>query len=352
MSSKNLLHWGASRRIKPMLGVVALAAAAALAGCSADSPEGSAPTPTSTVIAQHYAAAKSEGSVIWYTALDPARAQDVADSFNKAYPGVTVTVTRLVTGTLTSRYSTERAAGGTSTADVLTAGDPVFFSDGVTKGWFNKSPELANLSNWDSKYVTNGVTKTGFVPTGIAYNTDKIKTPPTKWTDLLAPSLAGRLEMGNPATVPSYMQLLSLLETTYGASFMTQLAAQKPTIVASAASGNDDVASGKADMMITTSLPAVNTTKATGAPIAFAAMSPTNGGEFFTGAATQAPHPNAALLFYDYILSPEGQAHFNQGQVSPLGTYPGTEALPAGYATILSADIKNQSTLLGYFGLK
>jgi len=332
-------------RSRLMLGAASVAAAVALAGCSAGTAEPSSSGAANDADAALYSAAQSEGSLTWYTSIDPVTAQNVAEAFEKAYPGIQVDVQRLTTGEVTARYSQEREAG-TSAADAVTVGDPAFFASGIEKGWFTSEPDLANAKTWPSDYVDDGVFLISIIPLGITYNTGSVKTPPTSWKDLLDPAYAnGRIQLGDPRNVPSYIQVLSLLQDTYGDDFLKSLAAQKPTIASSVTNATQAVASGAADILMTATKPTTEIVKAEGAPLEFVPMSPTVGVEMYHAVPTDAPHPNASELFNDYLLSEDGQIVVNVNTVSPLGDLSGTMPIPAEYKQISSADIDKNSIL-------
>lgn len=283
-----------------------------------------------------YATAKKEGSLTWYTSEDPTAADKVAKAFGDAYPGITVKVQRLTTGEITARYSKERDAGS-SPADVLTIGDPDFLQEGVKKDWFESDPKLPNLKHFPSKYVNNGVALVSMIPLGITYNTNLVKHPPKTWKDALGPAYKGKIQLGDPRNVPAYMQLDYLLNKEFGSGFLKSMAANNPTIYPSLVNATQTVASGGAALAVPGTYQLTHDLQAKGAPINFAAISPTVGVEFYTASVKGAPHANAGHLFYDYLLSKEGQTVLNQSTSSPLGKLSGTQPLPGDYQQVSNA---------------
>jgi iron(III) transport system substrate-binding protein len=67
------------------------------------------------------------------------------------------------------------------------------------------------------------------------------------------------------------------------------------------------VAAGEIDMALDAHVQGVARLKEKGAPIEWKALPPAFGQPSSVGVAAKAPHPNAALLFADFILSREGQ---------------------------------------------
>jgi iron(III) transport system substrate-binding protein len=68
--------------------------------------------------------------------------------------------------------------------------------------------------------------------------------------------------------------------------------------------------------------------KRKGKPIDWKPVEPVIGRPQALGLAASAPHPNAALLFADFLLSPEGQQLFNS-----MGRFPANQKVKSGLIT-------------------
>jgi len=331
----------------------ALGLAALLAACG--SPPSSTPAAAATGgISAITAAAKSEGSLTWYTSIPQAIATSVADGFKSKY-GITVKSVVLTSGLETTRFSSEKEAGS-SQADVLTVADSVFMGDAVQKKWLAtlNSQQLPSLSAvpaadiHDSAYVL-----TGTQPIGISYNSSKLKASQVdSWQDLLSPALKGQLYVVNPANIPSWLAIMDLLRQKFGASFLKELAASQPHFVDSSVPGAQDVAAGSGLAVFPSLLSVSAPLQAKGATISTVFPSPTTGVEQYTAVSSTAIHPDAAQLFVDYLMSRAGQTLFNQGTASSvLGNLPGTIPLPAGYQSFsLSTAEADKQMLLSLVG--
>jgi iron(III) transport system substrate-binding protein len=77
------------------------------------------------------------------------------------------------------------------------------------------------------------------------------------------------------------------------------------------------VASGEIPLALTTYSHGAEKMKQTGAPIEWLAIAPTIGRVNGIGILRTAPHPKAAALFVDFLLSPEGQAILQKGGYVP-----------------------------------
>ena len=92
-----------------------------------------------------------------------------------------------------------------------------------------------------------------------------------------------------------------------GIAFFRKLAAMKPGIRSGHTLMAELVAAGEIDLALDAHVQGVARLKEKGAPIEWKALHPAFGQPSSVGVARQAPHPNAAILFAEFILSREGQ---------------------------------------------
>jgi len=93
--------------------------------------------------------------------------------------------------------------------------------------------------------------------------------------------------------------------------FFHGLAAMKPDVRTGHTLLTQLVAAGEVPVGLTVYSSGVVPHKRTGAPIDWVPIEPVIGQPLGIGLANDAPHPHAALLFADFVLSPEGQELFN-----------------------------------------
>jgi iron(III) transport system substrate-binding protein len=314
-------------------GIVAVVLAAVLSGClSSGEGEAQAATGFDSISKS----AKDEGAVTWYTSIPEAVSKGAADAFQEKY-GIKVEMTVLTSGLLGTRYSSEMSSGK-SAADVVTLADPIFFKDAVSKQWVSKlqSTDEPALDGWPEGGVREGsYALVNIQPIGVTIDTKKAKAADfSTWQGLLAPGLKGQIYLVNPANVPSWLAHLNLMRTTYGDAFLTKLAAQKPTLVDSSVPGVQQVAAGSGTVVYPSLLSVSKPLSAKGASVETVFPSPTTGVEQFAAVSTAAPHPNAARLLLNYLLTEEAQKILNKGTgSSPLGNLEGTVPLPKGYVS-------------------
>lgn len=278
--------------------------------------------------------AVSDPTLTWYSSQEETRNQAAIVAFHKQYPAVKVESLRLVTGRLAARYAAERSAG-VNNAGLITLGDPIFIAQGQKSGWFvdfaqSDMPALAKL---DPRWFVHGAATSTISMLGIAYNKDLVgKDAPKTWTDLLDPKWKGRLLLGDPRSVPSYMALARIWREKYGDDFLTKLAAQKPTWVPSVVPVTQQLAAGEVPIVAPNVLSVVTPLKTEGAPIDLVVPDTTTGNEFVVLISKGTASPNAAWCLYNFLFTPEGQAAFT-GPVSAstMGANGDVPGLPVNY---------------------
>src|SRR5258708_9392438 len=101
--------------------------------------------------------------------------------------------------------------------------------------------------------------------------------------------------------------VVSFMGEARGLEFLRRLAALKPEMRKGQVLVAQLVAAGELPLCLTTYSGNADSIKAKGGPIDWAAGKPLVGRPQAIALASNAPHPNAALLFADFVLSPEGQ---------------------------------------------
>jgi iron(III) transport system substrate-binding protein len=165
-----------------------------------------------------------------------------------------------------------------------------------------------------------------------AYNTNLIKKEdlPKTYQDLLDPKWKGKL--GIEAKIPEWYSTVVLdMGEENGIKFFQNMIARNGVSVRHGLSVlNNLVIAGEVPLAITVFNYMPASAKRDGAPIDWFVLEPAVARANGMGIARRAAHPNAALLFYDYILSAEAQKLLvgldyvptNAAVPSPLGNRP------------------------------
>src|SRR6185503_14699198 len=140
------------------------------------------------------------------------------------------------------------------------------------------------------------------------YNTNKVKEGeiPKRYEGFLDPKWKGRL--GIEATDVEWMAtLMRLMGPQAGMAFFKQLGAMRPDMRKGHVLLADLISSGEIEVGLTAYSANIESLKRRGAPVAWAPVEPVVARPQGLAVARNAPHPHAALLFVDWVLSREGQ---------------------------------------------
>src|SRR6266481_744631 len=252
------------------------------------------------------AKAREEGTLTLYTSMATTESGPLALAFEKKY-GVKVQVWRALSENVLQRALTE-ARGGRRSMDVVETNAPeveALAREGVA-AQFNSS-HIADLPPWAIPTHRRwfGDRANLWV---VGYNTDKIKREelPAALEGFADPRWKGRLAL--EATDSDWMYgVVSFMGEARGLDFFRRLAALKPEMRKGHVLVAQLVAAGELPLCLTTYSGNADSIKAKGGPIDWAAVEPLVGRPQAIALAANAPHPNAALLFADFVLSPEGQ---------------------------------------------
>lgn len=297
----------------PVAALAVVAVAAGLAGCgsggsSADKADQASYNTMST--ADLAAKAAKEGSATWYVAIGSDDAQPIVDAFNKTYPKVKINILRLSADKIPPRVMTEQKAGAYH-ADVIT-GDAlqVVQLEHAKALQPYDPPDAAKLP--DGLTLPEGYQGVAYVNTTvIGYNPDGLKkaglTPPTSWKDLTAPAWKGHFSI-DPAAVNWYDSLIGSMGHDQALALLKKLGDNAPVPVESHSQALDDVHGGEPLAGATIygyMVPPLK--KESPGRIDFVNPNPLPVSLNLTDIALDAPHPAAARLFDDWLVSQEGQ---------------------------------------------
>ena len=251
--------------------------------------------------------AKKEGQVVFYASMEAQSAQRISAGFEKKYPFVKVNATRIGSERMATRLVAE-AQSRKVQADVVSQSGFDFYGV-LQKGIFDvyNSPERAALpaEYKDEKglWVMNAATLNV-----IGYNTRLVPAAsvPRSFWDLTDPKWKGQMLMDENES-----KWMAGMMTHYGEAkvvdLLRKLAAQEIQFRAGHTLIQTLAAAGERPIVVVAFANGVERLKKDRAPIDWVAADPIIGLTFGVGLAKDAPHPNAAKLFIDYLLSKEGQ---------------------------------------------
>ena len=255
-----------------------------------------------------YDGAKKEGKFLWYTSLIANK--EIAKIFESKYPGVTVETYRASGTQLAPRVLAE-AQSKRYLGDVIETSPPglMVLRDSqlllpYTSPYLSEYPEAAKqkaprgLVFWTTD-------RESYI--GVGYNKNIVPTAdiPKNLDDLLKPALKGKMAISKDDVAA---RLIGSILKVKGEGFLKKLKDQDVTVHGVSGPGfNELIVSGEVPISFTAIHSNIGHAVDKGAPVAWVPMElvPAISG----GAAvfSHAPHPHSALLFLDFLLSPEGQ---------------------------------------------
>jgi len=262
---------------------------------------------SSAMAQQMLDAARKEGQVVFYASMEAQSAQQLGAAFEKKYPPIKVETVRIGSEKMTTRLIAEAQARKMS-VDVVHQSAFDFYGV-LQKGIFDSylSPERSafpadyrdDKGLWTLHSATLNV---------IAYNTRRfpgLPVPKGFW-DLTAPNWKSQLIMDENeskwmAGMMTYSGEAKTLE------LLRKLATQDIQFRTGHSLIQTMVAAGERPVAVVACANGVDRRKKDGAPIDWIAPEPVIGLTFGLAVVKGAPHPSAAHLFVDFLLSHEGQ---------------------------------------------
>ncbi|MPZ76704.1 MAG: extracellular solute-binding protein [Deltaproteobacteria bacterium] len=255
-------------------------------------------------------AAKKEGKVVWYTSLALPSSTALAHAFKTRYPGVEVEVHRTGSQRVLQRVMQE-AGAKIKNADIIHTSDAGHFVLLKEKGMLLKNTPRgveafpAGFKDKDGFYY--GMRATLSV---IAHNPKLIadKDAPKTWKDLLDPKWKGKEVTAHPGYSGIIMTHVLALVNVYGWDYFRDLAKNSLHIVQSANDPAGVVASGERPIGVNGAEYFYYKTLKQGNPIRI--IYPKEGVPLVVSpiaTAKDAPHPNAAKLFTEFVFTKESQ---------------------------------------------
>lgn len=253
-------------------------------------------------------AARKEGSVTWYIAqVDTETAEGMGRAFTQKFPGVKVSVIR-TTGQVAYERLMQDLKNNAPQCDVFSGTD------------ISQYP-LLKKRNALAQYVPAGaatllpVFKEAAIPGYmypssatahlLIYNKQKVKPEdaPKSWTDMLDPKWKGRVATGHPAFSGCTGIWALALTKKYGWEFFEKLAKNNPRI---GRSGNDPVTLINAGEVLIGPAPGNTAFQQVDKGNPIMPVYPADGATLCMGPSAvmaSAPHPNAARLFMEWLMS-------------------------------------------------
>jgi ABC-type Fe3+ transport system substrate-binding protein len=287
------------------ISTAALAVAASLAAGSAGAAD-----------AALIAAATKEGEVNWYsTQIISQLVRPVAAAFEKKYPGIKVRATRANATEVAVKILNESRAGRVQ-SDVFDGTTTVvpLKKEGYVLRWLPDAAKEypAEVKDAEGYWIANNL----FIITP-GFNTALVSrgTEPKTYQDLLNPKWRGKLAWNGFPTSSGAGGFVGTVLTEMGRekgrAYLRELSKQNiANLRGSAREVLDQSIAGEYPVVLQIFNHHAVISAKKGAPVDWIKMEPTTGTLSVISIHKNAPHPNAAKLLVDFIISKEGQQVF------------------------------------------
>lgn len=232
----------------------------------------------------------SAAEVVWYTAMNTSDIEPLRKRFEEKNAGVKLTVLRQPGEKIRNRILGEASAG-------KNLWDVVSFNH-LDMGVLDREKLLGSARA--PIYVRQFV---------IGYNTNLVKPSqaPRDWPDLLDPKWKGKLAMDEDE-VEWFASMLDYYGREKGMGFMQALARQEPQLRRGHTLLSKLLSAGDFPLAIVHAQE-MDQGRKRGEPVDWVrTLDPVVTSPSEIAIAAKAPHPDAAMLLVDFILSPEGQS--------------------------------------------
>ncbi len=292
---------------RELLGVTA----GSVAGMLFAEPLKAAAPPPSAVTPALIEAARKEGKVSYYAAIELNVAERLGKMFEAKYPGIAVRVERSGAERIFQRIAQEQGSG-IHAVDIANSTDVAHYLEWKKNGWL--SPYLpedvakhfpADQCDPDGTYATS----CAWLET-IGYNTNLVKAEdaPKGYADLLDPKWQGKIVKGHPGYSGAILTTTFVLSREFGWSYLEKLAQQRVMQVQSAGDPPKKIMLGERAVMADGNDYNLVLFKDQGKPVEV--VYPIEGSPLIivpSGVFQNAPNPNAARLFQNFFFSAEAQ---------------------------------------------
>jgi iron(III) transport system substrate-binding protein len=257
------------------------------------------------------AAARKEGTLTFYTSMQTPESGPLAQAFEKKY-GIKVVLWRATSDQVVQRAIAE-ARGNRNTFDLVETNATeieALARENVVAQYH--TPHTADLPDWaippHRKWLSDRANL--WV---VAFNTGKVKKAeiPPSYDGFAEPKWKGRIAIESSDQDWMY-GVINYLGEASGTELFRKLSAMKPEMRLGHALLANLIAAGEVQVGLTVYSGLADSLRNKGGPIDWVAVEPIVGRPQAVAVARAAPHPNAALLFADFILSPDGQKLLNE----------------------------------------
>lgn len=268
--------------------------------------------------------ARKEGILDLYTVVEVGVSKPVASAFEKRY-GIRVNLTRAASERLMTRFVAEVRAGKVG-ADIME-------NDAAELTWLGNQGFLELVSSPQLERYPESIAGPGRLWFGsrytfyvLGYNTQlvSLRELPRSYEDLLNPRWKGKM-MIEAEDVDWFAALWSHWGERRASEYFKKLGEQALLVRRGHTNMTQLLSAGEAPLAITVYNHQVERLKKEGAPVEWVALEPVVARLGGAAVVKNTPHPAAALLYFDFLFSTDGQNVLRNVGRSPTDPRVGSE---------------------------
>lgn len=261
--------------------------------------------------------ALAQGTLTLYTSEILADVNALVEAFRARNPGVQVQVFRSGTGEVVAKLRAELEAGNPQ-PDLVWFANEDFLKELAAKGLLRRVPPT--VPGYPVQYAQGGglYYEVRLLYNVLAVNTQRVREAPRAWRDLLKPAYRGLLAMPDPNFSGAALATVGTLSERLGFDFFVRLKDLGMRIEQSNPVLQQKLARGEYGLAITTDF-GVRQEAAKGAPLAV--VYPRDGAILVptpVAVTSWSKHPELAVRFLNFLLSPEAQRIFAERGYYPV----------------------------------
>ena len=249
--------------------------------------------------------AKKEGEMVWYTNSGIENATRYIQSFKKKYPFINANFWRSKTRQVTQRIVSEANAGKHLVDVIKPSTDllPILLERNLI-GKYDTPLRAIYPAHAKSPFYTN----MNYAFRVFAFNPRKVnaKDAPKSWDDLLQPKWKNEI-LFDESSLEEVMAMLAAWGKERTVNYLNKLTQQNLMIRVGRDTTTQMMMAGEGNLAVTTYAYNNEGLRAANAPVDWVAEDLIPALIYPLTLARNAPHPHAAALFYDYLISEEGQ---------------------------------------------
>ena len=263
--------------------------------------------------------AKKEQKLVLYITIDLPQTIQVVHHFVQKYSFLDLELHPLETETLVTRIQDE-ARSGMSTWDVVLGGGGLFqplMEANLVASYHSPQREAVSEALNDSEGYWSAYYINPYV---LSYSTTLVKEAeiPKSYDELLEPRWKGN-RIAIDSTAHGLLRGLTLVwGEDKTVAYLKRLADQQPVMASASITAVESMHIGNASMVIARAPVVQGYKKKLGSPIDWVSLDPIVAQIDAVMVSAQSPHPNAARLFVDFVLSKEGQSALAGVQQIPV----------------------------------